>query len=283
MGTGRSGRRRAWTHRPRAAAAVAAAAVIVIAGLGACGNGTAPTDGDHAIRATAREHVEISAVTGDPTNGRRLALHVLGTPADLDDDDPCAERYEAEVVETEQEITVEVLRVQSADYTKGGCQNVDRTVEAELEGPAASRPVVDRGDGRRFTPTPDGAGYTAPAAPCGLEDLACQGKVPPTTAPAAACTTESYRYAVAAEIDGGHYPISNERCDGTWAAFDVDLGADACRPEADADDPCRGTRVHRTFWRNDDGRWRLLSYQGTGDCDEARAADPRFPPDVCRR
>ena len=86
---------------------------------------------------------------------------------------------------------------------------------------------------------------------------------------------------VSSMADARSYDISNDRCDGTWAAFDVDFGADACPSDAAPQDACRGTRVHRTFWKNDEGRWRILAYQGSGDCAEARAADPDFPAEIC--
>ena len=254
----------------RVATALIVGSLLVV---NACGSGSVGVEsGDPTGPSVAISHVTAGASAHD------LDVHVLGTPADVDDEDPCYERYEVELEESEAEIAIEVVRVVEADYSRGGCANVDRVVSAGLDRPAGDRIVVDRHDGRRFSPGPDG--YTTPTA-CGLEDLACQGLASTTTAVPAACTTESYRYAVASEIDGGHYGISNERCDGRWAAFDVDFGSDACLPEADADDPCRGARVHRTFWRNDGGRWRVLSYQGSGDCAEARAAAPEFPTDVC--
>lgn len=241
--------------------------------VGACGSDpptVAPTAG-------SPTSVQIAAITAGHS-ARELELHISATPAELDEDDPCYERYDAELEEGATEIAVLVVRVVEADYSRGGCENLDRVVSVDLHDPAGERVIIDRHDGRRFTLGPDG--YTTPTV-CGLEDLACQGLVPSTTAVAAACTSESYRFAVAAEIDGSSYRISNERCDGTWAAFDVDFGSDACLPEAEADDPCRGRRVHRTFWKNEDGRWRILAYQGSGDCHEARRADPDFPTEIC--
>ena len=250
-----------------------AVAVVVVLVAGGCG-----TDEPELARAAGRTSVQIAGVSqGD--DARSLDLHVLGTPADVANDDACFELYEAEIEESSSAIEVQVFRVVEADYTQGGCENVDRVVPVQLRVEPGDREVIDRHDGRRFNATPDG--YTTPTV-CGLEDLACQGRVPPSTAVPAACSTESYRYAVGAEIDGGSYDISNERCDGTWAAFDVDFGSDACPPEAEPGDPCRGERVHRTFWKNEGGRWRILTYQGSGDCAEARAADPGFPTEICQ-
>lgn len=116
---------------------------------------------------------------------------------------------------------------------------------------------------------------------CGLEVTSCEslGRLPTGPQLPAECTHESYEDAVARYVDGGHVPISNVRCDGTWLALDIDLGADACPPE---DHSCYGQRVHRAFWKNAGTRWQLLGYQGTGDCREAWSIDADFPEEVCR-
>ncbi len=136
------------------------------------------------------------------------------------------------------------------------------------------------------TPTDSGAPVTtvsgeatdapSPAAP----SPATPSSLPEAPTTAAECSMDAYREAVARDIDGGHFPISGERCDGKWAAFDVDFGAGACPPE---DHSCRGQRVHRTFWRSEDGDWVIITYQGSGDCAEVWRVDPRFPEAICER
>jgi hypothetical protein len=114
---------------------------------------------------------------------------------------------------------------------------------------------------------------------------ASPGDPPTTSLPAAPsggpaeCSHTAYEEAVAREIDGGNYRISDERCNGDWAAFDVDFGVDACPPE---DNSCAGERVHRTFWRNEGGMWKIITYQGSGDCAEVWRVERRFPEAICR-
>jgi hypothetical protein len=120
-------------------------------------------------------------------------------------------------------------------------------------------------------------------AGCGLEVLECPGAASTNPGPGPAeCTTESYRLAVLADIDGGSFQISGERCDGTWATFVVDRSRDACPASEEPQPGCPpGTRAHRTFWHAVEGQWRIITYGGAGDCAEVHAVEPAFPPELC--
>lgn len=125
------------------------------------------------------------------------------------------------------------------------------------------------------SPTP-----TAASTPIAVPSPASRTPSPEDLTRPAECSSDAYREAIKREIDGGYFPISEETCDGQWAAFDIDFGAGACPPE---DNSCRGERMHRTFWRNEGGLWQVITYQGGGDCAEVWRVEPAFPEAICER
>jgi hypothetical protein len=229
--------------------AAALLALLLVTGCGdGGGDGRADQEG-----ADGRGGTVGLAVDGFQVEGSALVLAVA-----------CSEGAVAVTEESVDQVIVTV----SGTPVDGGCSS---EVRVELAEPLGERQVVDAAGQRRFTAAGDELAF------CGLEVLDCD-LTDDVVDVAAACASASYRHAIATEVDGGSLPFSNERCDGSWLALDVDFGASACPPE---DDSCRGVRVHRVFFRNDGGRWVVLSYQGSGDCAEAQAADPAFPEAVC--
>jgi hypothetical protein len=107
---------------------------------------------------------------------------------------------------------------------------------------------------------------------------------PVTTVPGAlaSCDDEYLDLFAAATLDMPRRTITGpKKCDGAYAAWDVDYGSGSCPADDTGPNPCANLRVHRVFWRGVDGAWVLLGYQGTGDCAEARTYDPSFPDAIC--
>ncbi len=104
----------------------------------------------------------------------------------------------------------------------------------------------------------------------------------------AACHEESYRQAIAREIDGARFPFSGVRCDGRHLVLDLDFGSPGCsRP-----DPASGTGeiahcgvyLVRAYFTERNGLWNLITYRALDHlprCAELRRADPTFPREFC--
>ncbi|HWC14872.1 MAG TPA: hypothetical protein VG929_09780 [Actinomycetota bacterium] len=118
-----------------------------------------------------------------------------------------------------------------------------------------------------------------PSEECGKEVRDC-GLGEPSLVPAS-CTRASFEYAIASQIDQGHFPFDLVGCNDRYLALRVDLGD--CAPEATKQQRRQCAREKTAYFRVDDGMWTLLTYEERKRCSQVRSLDPGFPPEFCER
>lgn len=115
---------------------------------------------------------------------------------------------------------------------------------------------------------------------CGKEVRDCSlGE--PSSIPAT-CERDSLTFAIAANIDQGSYPFDVLGCDQRFVSLRLDLGADACPPEATKEQRKECARKKTAYFIERDGTWELITYESHTRCDIVQELVPSFPDDFCR-
>jgi hypothetical protein len=97
----------------------------------------------------------------------------------------------------------------------------------------------------------------------------------------AGCNDESYDYAIEQSIDAGYFPFDEIGCDGKYLALRVDLGADACPPEATEEEREQCARMKTAYFVERDGTWDLITYEERTHCSYVQSIEPSFPSRLC--
>lgn len=118
-----------------------------------------------------------------------------------------------------------------------------------------------------------------PAVECGKEVRDCSlGE--PTPVPAT-CERASLEYAIATNIDHGGYPFTVLGCDRRYLSLRVDLGADACPPEATEEQRRDCARNKTAYFVKRSGGWEIITYESETRCRVVQELEPSFPSRFC--
>ncbi|KWX04178.1 hypothetical protein TH66_09820 [Carbonactinospora thermoautotrophica] len=124
-------------------------------------------------------------------------------------------------------------------------------------------------------------------ADCVTSSADCRLPSPPPSL-RAACHEESYRRAIAREIDGAPFPFSGVYCDSRHLVLDLDFGSPGCsRPDpvtGSGETPPCGAHLVRAYFTERNGLWSLITYRPLDHlprCAELHLVDPTFPGELC--
>lgn len=115
---------------------------------------------------------------------------------------------------------------------------------------------------------------------CGKEVRDCS--LDELTPVPATCERESLAYAIAANIDQGSFPFDVLGCNERFVSLRLDLGADACPPEATKEQRKECARKKTAYFSERDGTWELITYESHTRCDTVQDLAPSFPDHFCR-
>jgi hypothetical protein len=77
-----------------------------------------------------------------------------------------------------------------------------------------------------------------------------------------------------------HTALLDDRCEGTYAVYDVDWGAGICwQPETP--NPCAGQRTSRLFLQAVGATWTAFYQNPDGGCGDVTTFRPDFPTSLC--
>lgn len=118
-----------------------------------------------------------------------------------------------------------------------------------------------------------------PAVECGKEVRDCSlGE--PTPVPAT-CKRDSIAYAIAANIDQGGFPFDVIGCDERFLSLRLDLGANACPPEATKEQRKDCAREKSSYFIKRGAVWEIITYESRTSCDSVQVLMPTFPTEYC--
>jgi hypothetical protein len=118
-----------------------------------------------------------------------------------------------------------------------------------------------------------------PAVECGKEVRDCDlGE--PTPVPAT-CSRESLEYAIGTQIDQGGYPFTTLGCTDHYLSLRLDLGADACPPEATKRQRRDCARKKTAYFVKRNDVWDLITYGDETRCRTVQRLHPSLPRQLC--
>jgi hypothetical protein len=145
----------------------------------------------------------------------------------------------------------------------------------ELAGCGFTRPYSPQ-DAARWRETYAGL----PAENCGEEVRDCDLGQDLEPVPAS-CQRKAHAYAIAANIDHGDFPFRVLGCNERYLALRLDLGADACPPEADKEQRRRCARSKTAYFKVKDQHGDLITYERRTRCELVQRLEPAFPTQYC--
>ncbi|HEY7875994.1 MAG TPA: hypothetical protein VIG64_12825 [Actinomycetota bacterium] len=98
----------------------------------------------------------------------------------------------------------------------------------------------------------------------------------------AGCNVASYEYAIERGIDAGYFPFDEIGCYGKYLSLRIDLGADACPPEATEEQRKQCARMKTAYFVARNSAWDLVTYEEQKSCSYVQSIEPSFPTRFCR-